>query len=127
MTKYLLVDDDDNIRTVALIGLEDEVGVEVIEATSGPEALKLAKDEKPDLILLDMMMPGMDGVKTLEALRADAATASIPVIFMTAKVQKHEIESYTKLGAAGVIVKPFDPLTLAEEITKILSAQPSKL
>ena len=119
----MLVDDDDNIRTVAMIGLEDEPGWKILEARSGIEALEIAKSEKPDLILLDMMMPGMDGKVTLQHLRTSDETSDTPVIFMTAKVQTHEIESYIKLGAMGVITKPFDPLNLVSEIVEILSGK----
>lgn len=118
--KVLLVDDDANIRTVALIGLEDTPEWDIREAGSGQEALDLAAQEKPDLILLDMMMPGMDGVSTFERFRQNPATRDIPIIFMTAKVQKNEVEGYRNLGAKGVIIKPFDPLALADEIMGIL-------
>ncbi len=119
--KVLLVDDDANIRTVAMIGLEDTPEWDIREACSGLEALELAKQDKPDLILLDMMMPGLDGVSTFERLRDNPETKAIPIIFMTAKVQKNEVEGYRKLGAKGVIIKPFDPITLADEIMEILA------
>jgi CheY-like chemotaxis protein len=115
------VDDDDNIRMVASIGLEDVPDWQILEASSGQQALAMAQTEHLDLILLDMMMPGMDGVTTLKNLRSGELTKDIPVIFMTAKVQTHEIESYKNLGALGVITKPFDPITLADEINSILS------
>lgn len=118
--KVMLVDDDDNIRMVAMIGLEDEPDWEVEEAHSGFECLDRVKDFKPDLILLDMMMPGMDGVTTFEKLKENPETKDIPIIFMTAKVQKNEVEGYRKLGAKGVIIKPFDPITLSQEIQQIL-------
>jgi two-component system, OmpR family, response regulator len=120
--KILLVDDDANIRLIAQIGLEDVPDWCVIEACGGAEALRKAGSEKPDLILLDMMMPDMDGKTTLARLKADGATAHIPVIFMTAKVQSHEIASYRALGVAGVISKPFDPVTLSDEIRRITDA-----
>jgi CheY-like chemotaxis protein len=121
MAKILLVDDDENIRTVAMIGLEDMPGLEIVEASSGQQALDLAQTTSPDLIVLDMMMPGMDGIQTFNQLRENDKTRDIPIIFMTAKVQSHEIESYTKLGVAGVITKPFDPLTLADEIRSFIA------
>ncbi|MBU6451771.1 MAG: response regulator [Cyanobacteria bacterium REEB67] len=117
LSKILLVDDDENIRTVALLSLEDDYLVEV--ATSGLAALELAAKNKPDLILLDVMMPGLDGKATFEKLQQRAELADIPVVFMTAKVQTHEIDFYLKLGAAGVITKPFDPMTLATDVQKI--------
>lgn len=118
--KVLLVDDDANIRTVAMIGLEDTPEWDIREASSGQEALDLARQDRPDLILLDMMMPGLDGVSTFERFKQDPSMKEIPIIFMTAKVQKNEVEGYRKLGAKGVIIKPFDPLSLAEEIMEIL-------
>ncbi len=118
--KVLLVDDDTNIRMVAVMGLEDEMDWEIQEASSGQEAINLASVQKPDLILLDMMMPGMDGVSTFGKLRELETVKDTPIIFMTAKVQPEEIESYKILGARGVIIKPFDPITLAQEIQEIL-------
>lgn len=118
--KVLLVDDDTNIRMVAVMGLEDEMDWEIQEASSGQEAIQLASEQKPDLILLDMMMPGMDGISTFGKLRELDTVKDTPIIFMTAKVQPEEIESYKSLGARGVIIKPFDPITLAQEIHEIL-------
>ena len=117
--KILLVDDDDDLRHIGRISLTQVGGFEVIEATSGIEALELARSEQPQLVLLDVMMPGMDGVTTLLKLRDDGATADIPIIFMTAKAQKREVEHYQVLGAAGVIVKPFDPMQLPAQIREI--------
>lgn len=118
--KVLLVDDDSNIRTIAAIGLEDEPDWEIVEASSGSEALGLVSDFSPDVILLDMMMPGLDGLGTFELLREKRDLQTTPIIFMTAKVQPEEVERYITLGAAGVIIKPFDPITLASEIQGIL-------
>lgn len=117
--KILIVDDDANIRLIASMSLDDEAVI-VLEAESGAEALKVAAEELPDLILLDMMMPEMDGKTTLAELKKRSQLSSIPVIFLTAKVQNSELESYTDLGAAGVITKPFDPMTLPEEINQLL-------
>jgi CheY-like chemotaxis protein len=117
LSKILLVDDDENIRTIALLSLEDDFQVEI--ATSGQAALKHALVSKPDLILLDVMMPGLDGKATFEKLQETPELAKIPVVFMTAKVQIHEIDFYLKLGAAGVITKPFDPMTLAADVQNI--------
>src|SRR5208283_3397979 len=102
--------------------LEGLTSWSVIEANSGQVALSLAGAELPDLILLDIMMPGMDGPTTFSRLKENADTADIPVIFMTAKVQTQELEGYIKLGAAGVITKPIDPMLLPEQITGILEA-----
>lgn len=118
--EILLVDDDANIRTVAVIGLEDEPGWSVTEASSGFQALEAAAGQALDVILLDMMMPGMDGMTTFGKIRELENCKNVPIIFMTAKVQKNEVDGYTKLGAAGVIIKPFDPLSLAQEIMAIL-------
>ncbi|HZI11668.1 MAG TPA: response regulator, partial [Myxococcus sp.] len=91
-------------------------------ASSGAEALEKAAAEKPDLILLDVMMPVMDGPTTFAKLRAQEATAHTPIIFMTAKIQKQEVARYLELGALGVIGKPFDPMTLPQEIRKLVPA-----
>lgn len=119
--KVLLVDDDQNIRFVVQMSLEGLTEWKVVTADSGKAALALAPVELPDLIMLDVMMPEMDGPTTFMKLQDNAELRSIPVIFMTAKVQTHELESYLNIGAAGVISKPFDPMTLPEEIKKILS------
>lgn len=120
--KVLLVDDDPNIRLIAQIGLEDTPEWIITTAESGAEAIAKASVDPPDLILLDMMMPGMDGKTTLTKLRAIECMSKIPVIFMTAKVQTHELENYLSLGAAGVISKPFDPMTLSSDIKRVLEA-----
>lgn len=120
--KILLIDDEDNIRLIAQIGLEDRPDWQVLSAASGSEGLILAAQEKPDLILLDVMMAGMDGKMTLTKLRESPVTAKIPVIFMTAKAQKHELEAYAGLCVAGVITKPFDPTCLSEEIERLIGS-----
>jgi two-component system, OmpR family, response regulator len=118
--KVMLVDDDEDLRMIGRIALCDVGGFQALIAGGGEEALGLAAREQPDVILLDMMMPGMDGVATFARLRDDEATASIPVIFMTARAHDTEIDEYLRLGAAGVIVKPFDPLGLADEVRRIM-------
>jgi CheY-like chemotaxis protein len=115
--RVLLVDDEDDIRLVARASLERLAGWEVLAASSGREGIALAKAERPDAIVLDVMMPGLDGPGTLVELRADAATADIPVVFLTAKVQAAERRRLEELGAAGVVAKPFDPMTLAGELS----------
>jgi two-component system OmpR family response regulator len=112
--KVLLIDDDHNIRLVAEIGLE--LAFEVLTAASGVEGLAIAEAENPDVILLDVKMPGMDGPETLAKLKENPVTAGIPVVFLTASVQTHEMEEYRKLGVAGIIQKPFDPMTMPEEL-----------
>ena len=116
----LLVDDEEDIRTVGQIALEDVGGLLPLLAGTSDEAVALANSGHPDLILLDVMMPGTDGPGTLARLRAAPATASIPIIFLTAKAQKADVQRLLALGAAGVIAKPFDPMTLVDEARKIL-------
>lgn len=118
--KVLLVDDEEDVREIARLSLGRVGGLDVCEASSGPEAVQRAAQEKPDFILLDMMMPGMDGPATLQALRANPGTASIPIVFLTAKALPLEVERLRQLGAAGVITKPFDPMTLAREARRVL-------
>ena len=118
--KVLLVDDEDDIRTIGQLSLARVGGWQCALAPSGQAALELAPTFCPDLVLLDVMMPGMDGPSTLAALRALPATREVPIIFMTAKVQKHEVARYLELGALGVIGKPFDPMTLPAEIKRLL-------
>jgi two-component system OmpR family response regulator len=118
--KVMLVDDEDDIRTVGNLSLSRVGGWQTVLASSGAEALVKGAAERPDLILLDVMMPGMDGPTTFGRLRAQEATAQTPIIFMTAKIQKQEVARYMELGAAGVIGKPFDPMTLPSEIKKLL-------
>jgi len=116
--KLLLVDDDDNIRFVAELSLEQDW--QVSSASSGRHALEIAVAENPDVILLDMMMPGMTGAEVFEQLRQIDATKKTPVIFMTAKVQKEEVAQYMALGVNGVVLKPFEPLRLSEEIGQMI-------
>ena len=118
--KVLIVDDEEDIRTVARLGLAAGGGMAVIETGSGEDAVELARAERPDVILLDVMMPGMDGPTTLAALRADADTAAIPVVFLTAKVLASEVDRLRALGAAAVLPKPFDPLELADQLRAAL-------
>jgi len=122
INKVLMVDDDQSIRRICQVSLSNVGRWQVILAESGYDGLELARKEKPDVILLDVMMPGMDGPTTLLKLREDEELKHIPVILMTAKVQPQEVEQYTRLGATGVISKPFDPLTLPSEIRKLLCA-----
>lgn len=116
----LLVDDDAAIRCIAEISLAEVGKWRVSLADSGKMALRFLETEKPDVILLDVMMPGMDGPTTFESIKTSAKNSKTPVIFMTAKIQKHEVEYYCKLGAVGVIAKPFDPMTLPSQIKKLV-------
>jgi CheY-like chemotaxis protein len=117
----MIVDDDEDIRLVSELAARRIGKWDVILATTGEEALDRARDRQPDVILLDVMMPGMDGPTTLAKLREEPKTAKIPVIFLTAKVQKQEVESYLALGAMGVILKPFDVMTLPDEVRRIVA------
>lgn len=120
MTRVLLVDDEPDICEVAALSLELNAEFEVRTCLSGEAALGDAAAWRPDLILLDVMMPRMDGLATLRALRADPATARIPVIFVTARSQANEFAFCGEPGVLGVIVKPFDPMKLARDIRVLL-------
>jgi CheY-like chemotaxis protein len=119
LTKLLFVDDDEDILTIAKYCLEGLTGVTIQYACSAEEAIRQALSFLPDLILLDIMMPEMDGITALKTMRNLPTIAHIPIIFFTAKVQTEELESYFQLGALDVIIKPFDPLTLASTIQSI--------
>ncbi|MFL6693558.1 MAG: response regulator [Ramlibacter sp.] len=116
LKKVLYVEDDADIRTIASLALEAVGGLTLQACASGAQALAQATVFAPDLLLLDVMMPGMDGPTTLARLRELPATRDVPVIFMTAKVQASEVQHYKALGALGVISKPFDPMALASEV-----------
>lgn len=118
--RILIVDDEDDIREVAQLSLEMGRSWDVHTASSGAAALERAAALEPDAILLDVMMPGMDGPSVFERLRADPATAHIPVILLTAKVQGADHRRFAALGVAGVLAKPFDPMSLADEIAALL-------
>ncbi|MGZ8159055.1 MAG: response regulator [Methylobacter sp.] len=124
LERILYVEDEPDIQAVAKLALEMVGGYEVLICSGGQEALDKAAGYAPDLILLDVMMPGMDGLSTLQNLRADPATAAIPVIFLTAKVQLPEVAQYQALGALDVIAKPFEPMTLAAQIAACWECKP---
>lgn len=119
LTRILYVEDEPDIRMVARLALETVGGFTVEVCSSGSEALAKIGPFKPQLVLLDVMMPDMDGPTTLGKLRELAEFAATPVIFMTAKVQPREVEGYKQIGAVDVIPKPFDPMTLASSVTAI--------
>ena len=123
LVRILYVEDQQDIRLVAKMALEAVGGFTVIACASGQEALSSAAAATADLLLLDIMMPGMDGPSTLKALRELPATAHTPVIFMTAKVQTAEVAQYMELGALQVIPKPFDPMELSAQIRRIWEMQ----
>ena len=119
LERILYVEDDPDIQSIAKLALEDLGGFTVEVCLSGREALKLAPEFSPQLMILDVMMPGMDGPTTLAELRKLPTLENVPAIFMTAKVQKQEVADYKALGAVDVIAKPFDPMTLAEQVSSI--------
>jgi CheY-like chemotaxis protein len=118
--KILIIDDEDDIREVAALSLESLAGWEVIVASSGAQGIARAAEQKPDAILLDVMMPGMDGPTTFRELRKNPATARIPVLLLTAKVQGTDQRRFADLGVEAVLFKPFDPLTLSTQIASVL-------
>ena len=118
--KVLIIDDDADIRMIAGLSLRRVGGMDVIEAASGLEGIQKAQAEKPDVILLDIMMPTLDGSETLAALRSQPATAATPVIFLTAKAAGAEVERLMALGATGVLIKPFDPRTLSRDVRALV-------
>ena len=119
--KVLIIDDDDDIRFVAAMSLRAGGGIEVIEATGGLDGVRKAREEQPDVILLDMMMPLMDGAQTITALRNQKESATTPVICLTAKTIVAELQRMKDLGAVGVLVKPFDPRTLAADVLALIA------
>ena len=114
----LIIDDEKSIRKILEIALEDDY--RVILADSGDLGIELASKESPDLILLDHMMPGKDGVATLKELRQNESTKKVPIIFLTARVQTQEMDEYSRLDVLGVLRKPFDPMTLGDQIEELL-------
>jgi two-component system OmpR family response regulator len=121
LSRIMYVDDEPDIRTIVDLVLHTLEGFSVTLCASGAEALQRAPEILPQLVLLDVMMPGMDGPETFRALRALPATSAVPVVFVTAKVQPVEVARFRGLGAADVIAKPFDPLALAGQVRAIWS------
>ena len=119
LTRILHIEADRSIQAVARVALETLGGFQVLSCSGGQEALDKILDFAPHFILLDVMMPDMDGPQTLERLRAVVDLEQIPVAFMTAKVQPNEIAHYLSLGARDVIIKPFDPMQLAQQVRTI--------
>ena len=118
--KVLIIDDEDDIREVAALSLESVAGWQVVTANSGSQGLARAIEHQPDAILLDVMMPGMDGPTTFRELRKNPTTAKIPVLLLTAKVQSSDQRRFADLGVEAVLFKPFDPLTLSDQIASVL-------
>ena len=119
--KVLIVDDDDDVREATQICLEITSDWQILTASSGREGLIEAISQQPDLILLDVMMPGMDGLETFAELQANSVTRSIPVILLTAKAQPAELRVFTKLEVEDVVTKPYDPFDLSDRVAKVLS------
>ena len=120
--RILCIDDDADIRTIAAMALGLDPGIEIRSAASGAAGLASLRDDpwKPDVVLLDVMMPDMDGPSVLAAIQALEGASALPVIFMTARARQADIDAYKALGAVGVIVKPFDPLRLADEVRALI-------
>jgi two-component system, OmpR family, alkaline phosphatase synthesis response regulator PhoP len=122
--RVLVIDDEDDIREVAQLSLEMTTDWEIVTASSGAGGIEAAARDHPDAILLDVMMPDMDGPTTFAKLRADPATAQIPVILLTAKAQASDRARFLELGVNGVLTKPFDPLTLGADVAAALGWAP---
>lgn len=120
MRRILIIDDDDDIREVAALTLESVAGWNVLTASSGAEGIRTALAHKPDAILMDVMMPAMDGPTTFREMQKTSGIERIPVILLTAKVQGLDQRRFAGLGVAGVLFKPFDPLALATQIGQAL-------
>jgi CheY-like chemotaxis protein len=120
MRRILIIDDEDDIREVAALSLESVAGWSVFTACSGAEGIRTAQAELPDAILMDVMMPSMDGPTTFREMQRSPEIANIPVVLLTAKVQGVDQRRFAGLGVAGVLFKPFDPLTLAEQMASTL-------
>ncbi len=119
----LIVDDEADVRALIQLGLEMQAGWKVLNANSGEEAIKIAASHQPDVILLDLMMPDMDGKTTLQKLKNDPKTQQIPVILMTAKGKSSVEESFAHLDLAAIFTKPLRPLNLAQQISEVLSCK----
>jgi CheY-like chemotaxis protein len=124
--KVLVADDEPDIRRIARLSLNRLGGMDVVEAGSGAEAVLVAEREHPDAILLDVVMAGMDGPETLAALRSNPATEGIPVLFLTAKSARAEVDRLLALGATAVLPKPFNPVRLPSQVREALAAAPSR-
>ena len=119
--KILIIEDDEDVRSVASLSLKLIGGLQVVEAEGSAQGVKLAATEKPDAILLDMLMPEMDGSQTIDVLKRNPDTAAIPVVFLTTRTLSSDSEEMKNLGAAGILHKPFDPMTLASQIREIIN------
>jgi CheY-like chemotaxis protein len=118
--RILIIDDEETIQTVVQFGIQMQAGWQVLSASSGLQGIQAAQVEQPDVILLDVMMPEMDGIATFKQLQSDPKTQQIPVIFLTAKAQAVEKRQFNELGVSGIITKPFNSLDLPDQIARIL-------
>ena len=116
MRRILIIDDEEDIREVAALSLEATAGWEILTARSGAEGIEIATSQQPDAILMDVMMPGVDGPTTFRTMQGISTVNTIPVLLLTAKVQGVDQRRFAGLGVAAVLFKPFDPLTLAQQI-----------
>ncbi len=123
LKSLLYVDDDADIREIVEMSLSLDGGLKVLTSDGGERALLKMRVEQPDLVVLDVMMPGMDGPTLLRRMRSDPELARIPVIFMTAKARTNEVGRLRELSAIGVIAKPFDPMTLGKQVRALWEAQ----
>lgn len=121
MSKVLVIDDELDNRMMARVCLQNLGGYEVLLAADGRGGLELARRERPAAILMDVMMPGMDGTETFRALQQDEATRDIPVIFMTGRTEAEDLEEFRTLGVRGLVLKPFDAKTLLQEVRRHLA------
>jgi CheY-like chemotaxis protein len=120
----LVVDDEPDIRELARLGLEMVGGYRVVVADSGTAAATLTEEVRPDAVLLDVQMPGMDGPATLAALRSGQVGATVPVVFLTASVQEAQLADLLRLDVVTVLSKPFDPMTLPQQVSQVLGWTP---
>lgn len=120
MRRILIIDDEDDIREVAALSLEAIAGWQILTASSGTEGMTIAAAEHPDAIVMDVMMPEVDGPTTFGLMQQNPAIAKIPVLLLTAKVQGVDQRRFANLGVSGVLFKPFDPLTLSQQICDAL-------
>ena len=121
MIRILHVDDDEDIRTITELAISLDSDFELEQCASGVEAIERSRIVAPDVLLLDMMMPGMNGDETWDRIRSDVGLTSVPVVFMSARAEKQFADAMLERGAVGVITKPFDPMTLCSELKSMLS------
>lgn len=127
LKRILYVEDEPDIRTITTIALQNVGKFNIKAFSNGEEALEHVLEFSPELVLLDVMMPGMDGLSIFHALHSTPSTSKIPVVFMTAKIMAEEMSNYRKIGTAGIISKPFDPMALHERITGIWEGYQTQL